>query len=149
MPFHYALSALLRLRESLEKSELQRLQSIAAQLAQVRAEIASLDAEIEATRRQVAERASAGITGAELHAEAVGEFARAQFRAALVKKRDELEIERQEQQARYKEARQRREILSNLRERQFSAYQREQERREQQQIDELFLIRRSSRRRSG
>lgn len=148
MPFHFTLSSLLRLRESFEKIELQRLQTVAAQVAQVSAEIDSIDGEIEASRRQVLEQASAGISGAELHIAALGDSARRERRAALLTKRDELERARQEQQARYTEARRQREILSNLRQRQLSAYQREQSRREQQQIDELFLIRRSSRKRS-
>ena len=149
MPFHFPLSSLLRLRESLEKNELQRLQALAAQIAQVRAEIESLDIQIESSRREVLEQAAAGISGAELHIAALGEFARLELRAKLIVRRDELERARQVQQARYAEARQRREILSNLQERQRSAYQHEQARREQQQVDELFLIRRSSKKRLG
>jgi len=149
MPFRFSLSSLLRLRESLEKNELQRLQTVVAQLAQVRAEMDSLDAQIEVSRRQVLEQASVGISGAELHIAALGESARLERRAELFAKCNELERARHEQQARYNEARQRREILSNLRERQLSAYLHEQARREQQQVDELFLIRRSSRKRPG
>lgn len=148
MPFHFALSSLLRLRESLEKAELQRLQIIAAQLAQVRVEIDSVDAEIEASRRQMLEQVSVEISGAELHIAVLSDSVRQEHRMGLLERRDELEKARQEQQIRYNEARQRREILSNLRQRQLSAYQREQARREQQQIDELFLIRTSSRKRS-
>jgi len=149
MPFHFPLSSLLRLRESLEKNELQRLQALAAQIAQVRAEIESLDTQIESSRREVLEQAAAGISGAELHIAALGEFARLELRAKLIVRRDELERARQVQQARYVDARQRREILSSLQERQRSAYQHEQARREQQQVDELFLIRRSSKKRLG
>ena len=149
MPFHFPLSSLLRLRESLEKNELQRLQALAAQIAQVRAEIESLDTQIESSRREVLEQAAAGISGAELHIAALGEFARLELRAKLIVRRDELERARQVQQVCYADARQRREILSNLQERQCSAYQHEQARREQQQVDELFLIRRSSKKRLG
>lgn len=148
MPFHFALSSLLRLRESFENIELQRLQAVAAQVAQVRAEIDSIEAEMEASRRQVLEQASAGISGAELHIAALGDSARKERRTVLLAKQDGLERTRREQQARYTEARRQREILCNLRQRQFSAYQLEQSRREQQQIDELFLIRHSSKKRS-
>ena len=55
-----------------------------------------------------------------------------------------LEIARIERQKRYTEARQQREILSNLRERQLNVYNLILARREQQQLDELFLIRRGS-----
>ena len=149
MAFHFQLATLLRLRESLERQELQRLQNLVAEITQTRAEIESIDFQVESSRREVVEQASTGISGAELHAVALGEFARLELRARLIAKLEELEQQRKEQQSRYNHARQRREILSNLRERQFSAYQREQARREQQQTDELFLIRRSFRKRTG
>lgn len=147
MAFRFSLASVLRLRESIEKAELQRLQAIAAQLMQVRVEIELADDEIEAAKRQVIEQASAGISGAELQLAAIGESARRAYRAALVAKRDELERLRNEQQARYIEARRRREILANLRLRQLSAYEREQARREQQRIDDLFLMRRTAKKR--
>ncbi|HTR48877.1 MAG TPA: flagellar export protein FliJ [Verrucomicrobiae bacterium] len=148
MPFHFTLAPILRLREGLEKLELRRLQAIAAQIVQVGAEIAAIDAETEMARREILEQAAGGITGAELHAAALAELVRNDRRAALEAKRVELEQERAVQQTRYTEARRRREILENLRQRQLAAYQLEQSRREQQRIDELFLIRRASKQRS-
>lgn len=147
MAFHFPLSTILRLRESLEKQELQRLQKLVRDLAQIRGEIESIDQGIEAARREVVEQASTGISGAELHAAALSEFALLQMRSNLIAKRDELERARKDQQARYNQARQRREILSNLRDRQLAAYQHEQNRKEQQLTDELFLMRRSHRKR--
>jgi len=148
MAFHFALLTILRLRESLEKQELQRLQKLVADLAQIRAEIESVDQRIEAARREVVEQVSTGISGAELHAAALSEFALLQLRANLIAKREELERARKDQQARYNHARQCREILSNLRDRQLAAYQHEQNRREQRLTDELFLMRRSHRKRA-
>jgi flagellar biosynthesis chaperone FliJ len=55
-----------------------------------------------------------------------------------------LEQARRKQQSRYTEVRQQREIVSNLRKRQLPAYQREQARHDQQQVDEFFLIRRGA-----
>ena len=66
------------------------------------------------------------------------------LRSELLKKLSELEQKRKEQQARYVQARMQREILSNLYKRQLAEYQLDQSRREQQRIDELFLIRRVS-----
>ena len=145
MPFHFTLAPLLRLRESLEKAELQRLRMIAMHVAQVRVEIESLDCEIEGARRQLLEQTATGISGAELQIAALLEASRHEYRIRLVAKLYELERARQKQQARYTEVRQQREIVSNLRERQLSAYQREQARRDQQQVDEFFLIRRGAR----
>ena len=143
MAFHFSLRALLRLRESVEKAELQRLRIIAAQAIQLRIEIESLDGEIQERRRDLLEQAAAGISGAELHLAALSEAAGQQRRTEMLTKLRELEQARKNQQIRYTEARQQREILSNLRERQLSVYLREQARREQQSVDELFLIRRS------
>ena len=144
MPFHFTLAPLLRLRESLEKAELQRLRMIAMQVAQARVEIESLDCEIEGMRRQLLEQTATGISGAELHMAALLEASHHEYRIRLVAKLYELERARQKQQACYTEVRQQREIISNLRKRQLSAYQREQARRDQQRVDELFLIRRSA-----
>jgi flagellar export protein FliJ len=144
MPFHFTLGPLLRLRESLEKAELQRLRMMAMQVAQVRVEIESLDCEIEAARRQLLEQTATGISGAELNMAALLEASRREQRLRLVAKLDVLEQARRKQQSRYTEVRQQREIVSNLRKRQLSAYQREQARHDQQQADEFFLIRRGA-----
>ena len=147
MPFQFTLPALLRLRESFEKMELQRLQAIAAQLMKIRAEIELIDAETDTARRDIVEQSLSGISGAELHVALASEEVRHLRRLMLVTKQAEAQEAHKAQMLRYKEARQRREILSNLRERQLSAYEREQARREQQRIDELFLIRRFARKR--
>jgi flagellar export protein FliJ len=145
MAFHFSLRALLRLRESVEKAELLRLQSIAAQAVQLRLEIESIDSEIKTRRQELLDQTAGGISGAELHLAALSEAARQQRRAQMLIKLNEVEQLRKKQQLRYTHAHQQREILSNLRERQLSVYVREQARREQQQIDELFLIRRAHR----
>jgi flagellar export protein FliJ len=144
MPFHFTLAPLLRLRESLEKAELQRLRMMAMQVDQARVEIESLDCEIETARRQLLEETATGISGAELNMAALLEASRREYRLRLVAKIDVLEQARRKQQSRYTEVRQQREIVSNLRKRQLSAYQREQARHDQQQVDEFFLIRRGA-----
>jgi flagellar export protein FliJ len=145
MAFHFSLRALLRLRESVEKAELLRLQTLAAQAVQLRLEIESIDAEIRTRRQEILDQTAGGISGAELHLAALSEAARQQRRAQMSNKLNEVEELRKKQQLRYTYAHQQRETLSNLRERQLSVYLREQARREQQQIDELFLIRRAHR----
>jgi flagellar export protein FliJ len=145
MAFHFSLKALLRLRESVEKAELLRLQTIAAQAVQLRLEIESIDSEIKTRRQELLDQTASGISGAELHLAALSEAARQQRRTQMLNKLNEVEQLRKKQQLRYTHAHQQREILSNLRERQLSVYVREQARREQQQIDELFLIRRAHR----
>lgn len=144
MAFHFTLKTLLRLRESLEKCEQQRLRVISAQVVHARAEIELLDARIEADWQQTFKVVATGISGAELRFDALRENACRERRDMLVKKLEELEQERRNQQMRCTEARQKREILTNLRDRRLAAYHLEELRREQQLIDELFLVRRGA-----
>jgi len=145
MAFHFTLNGVLRLRESLEQAELQRLQFIAGAVALAHAEVESVENDIHSARRRTFDAvAAAGLTGAELHFEMEREAALNALRSQLLKKRADLEQKRKEQQARYVQARMQREILSNLYERQLADYELDQSRRAQQRIDELFLIRRAS-----
>jgi flagellar export protein FliJ len=142
MSFHFALNGLLRLRESLERAELQRLQSIAAAVIQARTEIELLETEMDAAQRHTFNTVlTAGMTGAALHFEGMRQDARNSLRSELFKKLSDLERRRKEQQERYMQARMQRKIISNLYERQRAEYDADQSRREQQRIDELFLIR--------
>ena len=142
MAFHFALNGLLRLRESLEKAELQRLQSIAGAVAMARGEIESLETVIDAARRRTSDTvAAAGLTGAELHFESMREAAWNALRSQLLRRLADLEQKRKDQQARYVHAHMQREIVSNLYERRLAEYELDQSRRMQQQTDELFLIR--------
>jgi flagellar export protein FliJ len=142
MSFHFTLNGVLRLRESLERSELQQLQLIASEVALTRAEIEALEKQMTAAQRRMLDAAAAaGVTGAELHFELVREAAWNTLRTELLNRLFELEKKQKEQQARYFQARMERKIVSNLYDRQFAQYKLDQSRREQQRIDELFLIR--------
>jgi flagellar export protein FliJ len=142
MAFHFTLNGLLRLRESLEKAELQRLQAMAAAVARMRAELESLEETMNAARRRAADAVSgAGMTGAELQFEISREAAWNVLRREVQKRLADLEQKRKEQQARYMQVRMQREIVSNLYQRQLAEYQLEESRRAQQRVDELFLIR--------
>jgi flagellar export protein FliJ len=144
MPFRFPLQGLLRVREMQEKAELQGLQCLGAKVAAARAEIAALDAETQQARDAVWEEASAGITGAELHFSAARDLASRQRREILRAQLQEMERAQQEQLRRYLLARQKRETLDHLREGELTAYEREQSRQAQRQVDDLFLMRRDA-----
>ncbi len=148
MAFVFPLQGVLRVRELQERSELQKLQALAVQLAGVRAEMVSLDAEAEQIRRGVWQDASAGISGAELHFSAARESASLERRRLLQTKLQELERAQQAQMQRYLQARQKKETIAHLREEQLAAYELEQSRRTQRQLDELFLVRQAARKNS-
>lgn len=145
MAFRFTLDGLLRLRQSLEKAELQRLQRVAALIASTRVEIESVESVLTAARLRTFERvAGAGLTGADLHFEFAKESALNAVRSELLKKLSSLEQKRKEHQVRYVEARRQREVLSNLHKRQLADYQLDQSRRAQRQTDELFILRKIS-----
>ena len=143
MAFKFSLAGLLRLREANERAELQRLQAAAARVAEARAAIEWLDATVEENRRQTQQHSASGVFGAELQFQASLEAVYRERRAALLLELAKLEQALQKQKEIYTRARQKREIVSNLRERRLSSYRSEQSRREQQQTDELFLLRSS------
>lgn len=74
MSFHFTLKGVLRLRESLERSELQQLQLIVSEVALTRAEIEALEKQMAAAQHRMLDAvAAAGVTGAELHFELLRE----------------------------------------------------------------------------
>jgi flagellar export protein FliJ len=148
MPFRFTLQALLRVRESQEKAELQRLQALTAQLVAGRAELDSLDAQAAETRRGMWNEATQGISGAELHFGAARDSISGERRRMLCGKLQELERAQQQQLGRLLEARRERETMIHLRDQQRTAYDLEQARRLQRQADEQFLMRRASRKTS-
>src|ERR1700691_3346387 len=101
MAFHFTLSGFLRLRESLERAELQRLQLIAKAVALVRIEVESLEKDMDAIQRRTSDAmVTAGMTGAELHFGILRESALNVLRSELLKRLSDLEGKRKEQQAR-------------------------------------------------
>jgi len=142
MPFQFSLQAVLRLRTSYEHMERLRLLAIAALIVRARAEIAALEGESRAARQSTQGRLEKGVMAGELHFEDSTESVRAQRKRVLAARLVELEKKQDVQREAYRAARQKREILTNLRERKLEQYRREQQRREQQRMDEAFLLHR-------
>jgi flagellar export protein FliJ len=148
MAFVFGLKALLRVREIHEAAEMQVLQTLVAQTNAMRAEIEDFDASTAEMRRRMRPESGEGFTGAELHFQIHAEFARERRRKELGIKLQELEKLLAAQQIRFLDARQQREVLSTLRDKQLAAFELEQSRRAQQRLDELFLMRRTPARRN-
>ncbi|SRR5579871_335645 len=141
MAFQFSLESLLRLRHSLERKERLALEELARRIAAVRVEIADVQQE----RRQALELQStalrAGLSAAEMHFAETCDATREERHRRLTNLLVELSKLHRKQQAQYMEARQAREILENLRERQSAEYRRDADRKEQQRVDDLFLMR--------
>lgn len=141
MAFRYALQPLLRLRESLERQEEQRLFASAAVVGRLRAEIKQLREASRESHQAALTEMTGGIPGASLQFVAVCDAAFNAARRKLELQLDEAERKRLKQLHAYQAVRQKREILQELRQRQEAAYQLEFSRYEQQLADESFLIR--------
>jgi flagellar export protein FliJ len=141
MAFRYPLQSILRLRRSLEHQEEQRLFASAAVVNRLRAEIEALQQRDLALRRSALTEMQEFSSGAQMQFRAHGDAAAVRALDALKMQLKNAELRRLEQLKVYQQARQRREILESLRERQYEAYQCESARRQQQTTDEAYLAR--------
>jgi flagellar export protein FliJ len=143
MAFHFTLAAVLRYRQSLEEREEQRLHPLLA----LRATLLQEAEQTRAAGLQLQSSVRRGLREAAMPAVEV-QFASLQLNgierqlAALEAHRLKLESEIAQQTARYRQARQKREVLDSLREMQWKDYRVLQLRREQAMLDELHLLRR-------
>lgn len=141
MAFRFSLDALLRLQVSYERKERRLLEEIAGRMAAIRQRLEEIEQMRQSASRQRGESLINGVTGAEMHfAAACDEVVEEQHRQ-LSQSLVEIQIEHRQQKDVYLLARQKREILDSLRDRQEAEYRRELARREQQSMDDLFLMR--------
>lgn len=137
MAFRFPLQTLLRLREGMERQEELKLQRVIAMWMQARSELERLFEERQAAWSEAKARLSSSAAASELHFELARDEV-IQQRAEILRLRiAELDRMRQQQQLAYQKARQDREILQNLRDRQRERHDVEQNRKEQQSIDDL------------
>lgn len=141
MAFVFSLRTLLRLRELRETAELQTLRSLASEVAALQAEIEALETAGAEHQRGLWRDSLQGVSGADLHMHLRRQTVVRERRELLAQKLKDLEKAREAQQAIYMRARQEREALSTLREQHLAIYEEEHSRREQRQIDDLFLVR--------
>jgi flagellar export protein FliJ len=142
MAFRYPLQSLLNLRQGLERQEEQKLLAAAAVVARLHHEIDQLEENQLQAQRTTLSHLAAGGAAAELQ---FASACAAAYERLRCERRNELqaaEAKRLERMHSYRKARQKREILEGMRERQQAAYELAFSRREQQSSDEAYLIRR-------
>jgi len=142
MAFHFPLQAVLHLRESVEHQQELRLRAANKQVARVRHLIEQLDAHRQESHGVQAQTLSAGTTAVELHFELLCEAQLLRHRKELSQQLARLEQLREQQREIFQQARRARETLEAVRDRQLRAHQKEARRREQRNLDDLFLLRR-------
>jgi flagellar export protein FliJ len=141
MAFRFPLEAILRLRRGQERAERLKLEAIASEQAWARNQLEWITERFFAARRRFQQHMGQGTFGSELQFENARSEEVAATRRALKVRISELEQQRLEQVEAYTKARQGREILENLRSGKFEIYRRMLSRREQQELDDLFLMR--------
>jgi flagellar export protein FliJ len=142
MSFQFPLAAVLRYRESIEQREYLALEKIQQEVNRVELRIRQVEEDCStATDNRTAELVR-GVSAAEVQTAYEYQRALEQQGEALRALLQELKMKWRQQLASYELARRNRETLERLREKQFDAYVREQAKREQAVIDDIFLSRR-------
>lgn len=142
MAFRFALAAVLKFRETMEQQAYLALERIQQEIAQIERRIHKCEERIAVSAKRRESELRRGIASVHLQAAYDEEMALQKQREALEAKLKELQVKRQECLKAYEVARQKREILHDLRTRQLAAYHREQLKREQKTLDDIFLSRR-------
>jgi flagellar export protein FliJ len=141
MAFHFPLEAILRLRRGQERMQRLKLEAIASEQAQARRQLEFITEQFFESRRRFQQQMCQETSGSELQFEDARSDRVTAARRALRMRISELEQQRLKQVEAYMTARQSREMLENLRSRKFEVYRKLLSRREQQELDDLFLMR--------
>jgi flagellar export protein FliJ len=139
--FHFALEAVLRLRRSQERVERLKLEAIVSEQEQARARLRELADRSLELHRQFQTRLGDGVAGSEVQFENERETNANSVLNGLRTRLAQLDLRRVAQVQVFCEVRRNRELIESLRLAQLNAYRMEQGRREQQELDDLFLMR--------
>ncbi len=146
MPFRFALTPLLRLRQSIERQRARQLQEANLQVSRAHETLAQLERFLSVSAQCESAGLTAGCTAAELQFASVLRENLHQFRQEIQSNIRKLELLRQQAASEYHQAYREREVIETLRARQRRDYQQEQLRRQQQELDATYLLQRWHRR---
>ena len=118
-----------------------KLEAILSEQARTRAILDQVTRKFFESRRRFQQDLGETLSGSELQFEALRGQGVDATRISLRRRLAELDRHRAAQMQQFLKARQTREILENLRHRKLEVYRMEQSRREQQELDDLFLMR--------
>ena len=142
MAFHFSLETVLRVRRGQERSARLKLEAIVSEQSAARAKLELITETGIVLKRRFQDELKNILKGSELQFEATREsnleLSRARFRSRV----SELEQQRLAQLQIFLDARRNREVLESVRLQKFDLYRIESLRREQQELDDLFLMRR-------
>ena len=141
MAFHFPLDAVLHFRYSIEHQQELRLRAANQQVARVRHLIEQVDERTKYLQLRSMDELAAGTTSAEVRFSLAAEISLRSHRLDLERDLSRLQSLRDQQQRIFQQARREREVIETLRNQQAHEYERDRARREQRQLDDLFLLR--------
>jgi flagellar export protein FliJ len=141
MAFLYRLETLLRLQRSIERQEENRLLARAARVSHLRTELQAWNSLRAQKKRSALSEQGENVRGIFLQFAAEWDDAARRREKEIQEQLNAAEAARQKQTKVHQEARQRREILEGLKDRQENAYALEELRRIQKDLDEAHIFR--------
>jgi len=148
MPFHFPLQTVLHYRQSTEHQQELKLRAANQQVARAQHLIEQMDLQTKELRSMEMEELSSGTSAAELQFGLLREAAMRRRRREFEQQLTQVQQLRDQQREIFQQARRARETLESLRDQQLSLYKKDAARREQRNLDDLFLMRREYLRRS-
>lgn len=142
MEFEFGLQGLLRVRESFERKEELKLAVVIGELKRMKKMLARVREELASIGDRISSLLARGTTGADLHLLCFEKMLLERREQALGQMVSTALKEVQQQQIRLQEARQKRKVLEDLRERQLALFLLAEGRKDQQRLDDTFLMRR-------
>ena len=141
MAFHFPLQAVFHFRQSVEHQQELRLRAANQQVSKVQHLLEQLDNRILQMQLLESQELGVGTTSAELRFALGREEWLRQQRQDVERELAHWQTLRDQQQKIFQQARRERETFETLRDQQLHEYERDAARREQRQLDDLFLLR--------
>lgn len=142
MPFRFSLSAVLRIRESIEHKEQLALEQCYRQLYTIQKHLSEQDDQIAQIRQEYEDYLIRGTKAVDLHCLIEQRVQAERQRDAILRQLTEAQDRLRKQIESYRSARQQREIVGQVRTNRFEEYQKREALNEQKVRDDLFLLRR-------
>ncbi len=141
MPFRFSLENILSFRKNVEHAEELSLNKILQEIASIQMDLHRVETEHKQFRAQRDRDLTKGLPAAYLQELIEKEQYLENSMEMLRVQLQDLEIKRMAQLTVLRTAQQNREVLDEMRKQKHTTYQREQNRREQKDMDDLFLAR--------
>ena len=142
MAFRFPLATVLRVRESVEEREERALQRIQLEIARARRQIEELSAAITNAHLAREEALRRPVPASHLHTMLADAQAAVEKKKTILHALHTLEQQRDQQMKIYQAAHRDREMLTDMQDQQLNAYQQEQSRAQQKNLDDIFIARR-------